>query len=161
MKRLLKCVVVLALAAVVVVAVTEGTGNSLIDGLVSDVQSAVNSAVDTAVSETTETVIEEVLSQIADSSDVAAVATAIMAGDTVSDETYISALGGDAESYYQVKQAAASYGVDLNDGAQLRQIVVDNLGNLDELEDVINDYLEGGIDVEELMSQLNDMLDLS
>ena len=164
MKKLLKTLLVLAVAAVVVVAVGEGTGNDAVDAVVSEVASTVADAVGSAASDATEAVEEEIASRIADSSDsgdVTAIVTAIMAGDTVSDEAYISAFGCDAEAYYQVKEAAASYGVDLNDGSQLRRIVAGNLGNLDGLDDVVNDYLEGSIDVDELMSQLNDMLDLS
>ena len=164
MKKLLKTLLVLAVAAVVVVAVGEGTGNDAVDAVVSEVASTVADAVGSAASDATEAVEEEIASRIADSSDsgdVTAIVTAIMAGDTVSDEAYISAFGCDAEAYYQVKEAAASYGVDLNDGSQLRRIVASNLGNLDGLDDVVNDYLEGSIDVDELMSQLNDMLDLS
>ena len=164
MKKLLKALLVLAVVAVVVVAVGKGTGIDAVDAVVSEVTSTVADAVGSAASDATEAVEEEIVSRIADSSDsgdVTAIVTAIMAGDTVSDETYISAFGGDAEAYYQVKEAAASYGVDLNDGSQLRRIVASNLGNLDGLDDVVSDYLEGSIDVDELMSQLNDMLDLS
>ena len=161
MKKLLKIVLALVLAAVVVVAVTEGTGNSLIDGILSDAQSTVNSAVDAAVNEATETAIEEVLSRIAETGDAGALATELLTSDTVSDETYLAALGVDSEMYYQVKAAAAAYGVDLNDAAQLREIAAANVDSLGSVLSVVDDYLDGLIDIDETMSQLNSLLDLS
>ena len=104
--------------------------------------------------------VEQTVSAVVGDGATGELVTEVLVDDEVSDETIMDALSIDSDTYSQVESAAAELGVDLNDSEQLRDIAVENVDNVEELQEVMDSYSAGELSDEEALAAFANTLEI-
>ena len=104
--------------------------------------------------------VEQTVSAVVGDGAAGELVTEVLVDDEVSDETIMDALSIDSDTYSRVESAAAELGVDLNDSEQLRDIAVENVDNVEELQEVMDSYSAGELSDEEALAAFADTLEI-
>ena len=97
--------------------------------------------------------VEQAVVNAGGSKEVGKVAHKVMEGENLSDTEIRESLGIDKKTYKLVKKSAKDLGIDLNDSSQLREIGLQNAGNIQELQNIAEQVQSGKLTSEKQVKE--------
>ena len=106
--------------------------------------------------------VEQAVVNAGGSEEVGKIAHKVMDGEDLTDTEIRESLGIDKKAYKLVKKSARDLGIDLNDSGQLREIGLQNAGNIQELQNIAEQVQSGKLtDEKQVRKALEKTLNLN